>query len=154
MLNGRLDVLAWNPMAVALIADFAEMPRPNLVWYAFCDPRARSLYVEWEQMARHGIAQLRTATGLDPGNAATRALIDELTERSPDFRRWWDRQDVKGPGTGRKEYQHPLVGRLSLAYVGMLLPGTADQQLVTYTAPMGSPSQAALDTLADRLWAR
>lgn len=151
VLNSRLDVLAWNPMAVALIADFTEMPHRNLVWYAFRDPRARLFYVEWERMARQGVAQLRAATGLDPDNAATRALVEELAEHCPDFRRWWDEQDVKGPSTGHKEYRHPLVGRLSLDYVSMLLPGSVDQQLVTYTAPAGSPSQAALDALADRI---
>jgi hypothetical protein len=46
---------------------------------------------------------------------------------------------VKGPGIGRKEFDHALVGRLVLDYVGALLPGTLDQQLVTYTAPAGSP---------------
>ncbi|MEU6036973.1 helix-turn-helix transcriptional regulator [Actinomadura sp. NPDC047616] len=154
VLNGRLDVLAWNAMSAALVTDFAAMPRRNLIWFAFCDPRARSFYVEWELMARHGIAQLRAATGLDPGNAATRALVEELTERSPEFRRWWDRQDVKGPSIGRKEFQHPQLGRLSLDYVGMLLPGTVDQQLVTYTAAAGSPSEAALDELAERVATR
>ncbi len=151
MLNGRLDVLAWNPMAAALIADFTELPRRNLVWYAFCDLRSRSFYVEWERMARQGIAHLRAATGHDPGNPATLALIEELTERSPHFRRWWHWQDVKGPGTGRKEFRHPVVGRLSVDYVGMLLPGAVDQQLVTYTAVAGSPSLAALDELARRI---
>ncbi|GAA1568098.1 helix-turn-helix transcriptional regulator [Actinomadura kijaniata] len=148
VLNGRLDVLAWNAMAAALVTDFAAMPRRNLVWYAFCDPRARSFYVDWETMARQGVAHLRAATGRDPGDPATRELIEELTGRSEEFRTWWTWQDVKGPGAGRKEFRHPEVGRLTLDYVAMLLPGTLDQQLVTYTAPAGTPSQAALDRLA------
>jgi transcriptional regulator with XRE-family HTH domain len=150
VINGRLDVLAWNRTAAALLRDMAEMPesRRNMLRYVFGDPRARSFYVEWEKVARHGLAQLRTALGRDPDDPRIEAMIGELSESSPQFRSWWERQDVKGPGIGRKEYRHPEVGRLSLDYIGMILPGTPDRQFVTLTAPEGSPSQAALEKLA------
>ncbi|MDL4818364.1 helix-turn-helix transcriptional regulator [Actinomadura opuntiae] len=149
VINPRLDVLAWNGMAAALMPHLAEQPssRRNLLRYALCDPRARTFYLEWEEMARHGIAQLRAATGRDPDDPATRALVRELS-RQPGFRTWWDRQDVKGPGMGRKEYRHPVVGRLSLDYIGMILPGTPDHQFVTLTAPGEGPTRAALEELA------
>ncbi|WP_344593912.1 helix-turn-helix transcriptional regulator [Actinomadura vinacea] len=150
VINGRLDVLAWNRTAAALMCELAEQPEPrrNMLRYAFGDPRARDFYVAWEEVARHGVAQLRTATGRDPGDPANGALIRELADGSPEFRDWWRRQDVKGPGIGRKEYRHPVVGRLSLDYIGMVLPNTLDHQFVTLTAPEGSPSQAALEKLA------
>ncbi|MDT0308087.1 helix-turn-helix transcriptional regulator [Streptomyces sp. DSM 44917] len=153
VLNGRLDVLAWNPMAAALVTDFGALPpvRRNLVWYAFCDPRARTFYVDWEKAARHGIAQLRSATGRDPDDPATKALVGELAVHSEEFRTWWARHDVRGPSIGRKDYLHPEVGPLELDYVAMLLPGTPDHQLVVYTAEEGSPSQAGLDRLAKAL---
>jgi transcriptional regulator with XRE-family HTH domain len=149
VINPRLDVLAWNRTAAALMPHLAEAPpaRRNMLRYALCDPRARTFYVEWEEVARHGIAQLRTATGRDPDDPATRALVRELT-RTPHFGTWWDRQDVKGPGMGRKEYRHPVVGRLSLDYIGMVLPGTPDHQFVTLTAPEESLTRAALERLA------
>ncbi|MFC4911987.1 helix-turn-helix transcriptional regulator [Actinomadura gamaensis] len=148
VVNGRLDVLAWNRTAAALMCEVAELPEPrrNMLRYAFGDPRARSFYVDWEGVVRHGVAQLRAATGRDPGNPVTEALIRELS-RDAAFRDCWARQDVKGPGTGRKEYRHPVVGRISLDYIGMLLPGTAEHQFVTLTAP-DAESQAALDKLA------
>ncbi|MDT0342332.1 helix-turn-helix transcriptional regulator [Streptomyces litchfieldiae] len=150
VLNGRLDVLAWNRMGAALITDFSQLPpeRRNMLWFAFRDPLARTLYADWEWMARHGIAQLRTATGRAPDDAANKALVGELAVHSAEFRTWWARHDVKGPGPGRKELHHPRVGRLVLDCLAMLLPGTPDHQLVTYTAPEGSPSQAALEELA------
>ncbi|TDD64394.1 transcriptional regulator [Actinomadura darangshiensis] len=149
VINGRLDVLAWNRAAAVLFQDLAELPpsRRNMLRYVLADPRARAFYVEWEEVARHGLAQLRTATGRGPGDPATEALIGELS-RSPWFGAWWDRQDVKGPGMGRKEYRHPVVGRISLDYIGMVLPGTPDHQFITLTAPEDGPSRAALDKLA------
>ncbi|MFC6883309.1 MULTISPECIES: helix-turn-helix transcriptional regulator [Actinomadura] len=153
VVNGRLDVLAWNAMAAALLCDLAEQPEPsrNMLRYAFLDPRSRAFYADWETIALHGVAQLRTATGQQPGDPATEALIAELDAESPEFRACWERQDVKGPGSGSKTYRHPVVGTVTLDYVGMVLPGGGDLQFVTLTAPEGSPSQDALDKLADGL---
>ncbi len=123
-------------------------PRRNMLRYVFADPRARTFYVEWEEVARHGLAQLRTAMGRDPGDPRIKAMIDELSQCSPHFRTLWERQDVKGPGIGRKEYHHPAVGRLTLDYIGMVLPGTQDHQFITLTAPEDSPSHTALEKLA------
>ncbi|QUH02160.1 helix-turn-helix domain-containing protein [Saccharopolyspora erythraea] len=150
VLNARLDVLAWNRMAAALVMDFAELPagRRNLVWFAFCEDRARDFYVHWERMAMQGIAHLRAALGRAPDDPDTNALIEDISARSKQFRDWWSRHEVRGPGSGVKEFRHPLVGRMTLNYNALLLPGGGDQQLVMYTAPEGSTSQNALDLLA------
>src|SRR5436189_2864688 len=48
------DVLAWNRLAAALMVDFAEIPERerNFMRLLFTDPRMRSLYPEWEELAR------------------------------------------------------------------------------------------------------
>nr|WP_233612221.1 hypothetical protein [Corallococcus sp. AB045] len=42
------------------------------------------------------------------------ALIDELMEASPDFRRLWDEGDLQSHGTLRKQLVRPAVGELVL----------------------------------------
>jgi transcriptional regulator with XRE-family HTH domain len=150
VLNTRMDVLAWNRMYVAMCMDYGTLPRErrNAVWFTFCVPAARSLYVDWETAARQGIAHLRAAAGQDPDDPVTKALIGELSVKSPEFRKWWARHDVAVYSSGRKELQHPAVGHLVLDYQSFQIPNTPDQQLVLYTAPTGSPSQDALDLLA------
>ncbi|MCP2335905.1 helix-turn-helix transcriptional regulator [Actinomadura rupiterrae] len=145
VINGRLDVLAWNRAAALLMCELAELPESerNILRYVFGDPRARSFYANWDEVARHGVAQLRTATGRDPGNPKTEALIRELSS-DPTFRACWARQDVQGPATGMKAYCHPLVGRISLEYIGMLLPGVPEHQFITFTAA-DPASQVALE---------
>jgi hypothetical protein len=86
--------------------------------------------------------------GTESPKATTVSEATRAWEGEKEFRAWWPLHDAKGPGIGRKEFDHPLVGRLALDYVCAHLPGTLDQQLVTYTAPAGSPAQAALDRLA------
>jgi transcriptional regulator with XRE-family HTH domain len=149
VVNTRLDVLAWNRMYTALCGDFSLLPRErrNLVWQAFSDPATRTFHADWETAARQGIAHLRAAAAQDPDDPATKALIGELSVKSAEFRTWWARHDVAVYSSGRKELQHPTVGRVILDYQAFQIPNTRDQQLVLYTAPAGSPSQDALDLL-------
>src|SRR5438128_1658438 len=44
------DILAWNPLAAALMVDFGEIPERerNFMRLLFTDPRMRSLYPDWE----------------------------------------------------------------------------------------------------------
>ncbi|MBD2894976.1 hypothetical protein amrb99_39080 [Actinomadura sp. RB99] len=150
VIGRRMDVLAWNPMAAALITDFGALPagRRNLLWHAFCDPAARSLYVDWEQVARQGIAHLRLSAARHPDDPGIAALVGELSVKSEEFRTWWARHDVKDRGSGRKEFSHPAVGRFTLDYDALLLPDGPDQHLITYTAPKGGPAADALELLA------
>lgn len=119
VIGRRMDVLAWNSMAAALMAeDCAALPRSrrNLLWHAFCSPAARSLYVGWETAARQGIAFLRLSAGRCPDDPAIAALVGELSVRSEELRTWWAQHDVQDRGSGRKGFNRPLVGRLDLDY--------------------------------------
>jgi hypothetical protein len=44
------DILAWSPLAAALMVDFSEIPdrERNFMRLLFTDPRLRSLYPDWE----------------------------------------------------------------------------------------------------------
>src|SRR5512133_1037087 len=63
--NGRLDVLAANPLARALYAPvFADPARPvNLARFNFLNPHARTFWGNWERAADDTVAMLRTEAG-------------------------------------------------------------------------------------------
>jgi MmyB-like transcription regulator ligand binding domain len=48
------DILAWNPLAAALITDFAKVPTEKRYFahILFTDPAMKSLYADWELTAR------------------------------------------------------------------------------------------------------
>jgi transcriptional regulator with XRE-family HTH domain len=150
VLGRRMDVLAWNPLAAALIADFGALPaaRRNMIWTAFMDPAARDFYLDWEQVARESIAHLRIACGRYPDDAGLAGLVGELSVKSEDFRRLWSKHDVKEKGFGRKRLYHPAVGELVLDYEALALSDGGGKTLVTYTAEPGSPSEQALALLS------
>ncbi len=148
--NGRLDILYANGLAEALYSDvFQDANRPpNSARFLFLDPRARTLYVDWESVARDIVASLRGTAGRNRYDRALSDLIGLLSTRSDEFRALWARHDVRFHRSGTKRLQHPLVGDLTLSYESLELPADPSLTLVTYSAEPGSESNAALDELA------
>jgi transcriptional regulator with XRE-family HTH domain len=146
ILNRRMDVLAWNRGASALLTDFATLPpqERNLIRLTFLDDAYRALYADWPRAARECVAALRMEAGRDPNDQALTTLIGELSVRDPDFRTWWGSHQVRGPRQLAKTYQHPVVGTLTLDVQQFSVDTEPDQHLVAYTAPPDSPSQEAL----------
>jgi transcriptional regulator with XRE-family HTH domain len=151
--NGRLDVLAVNPLGLALYAPVFETPaRPaNLARFCFLDPRAGDLYPNWDDAADKSVNLLRTEAGRDPHNRALTALVGELTTRSREFAARWARHDVRLHRTGSKSFHHPVVGELTLAFDAMDLPADPGLTLTAYSAEPGTAAEEKLRLLSS--WA-
>ncbi len=158
--NGRLDVLAINPLGRALyspVFDDAVLVGPgrpaNLARFCFLDPQSRDFYPDWHGVADVTVALLRTEAGRDPGNRELTDLVGELATRSEEFRTCWAAHDVRLHQTGTKHFRHPVVGLLDVTFDSMPLPTREDRGLTMtcYSAEPGSPSQDALTLLTS--WA-
>ncbi|TGB09106.1 helix-turn-helix transcriptional regulator [Streptomyces sp. MZ04] len=148
--NWRTDILAWNPLYAALFTDFGALPpeQRNKLWMVFCHQEARSRFVDWEEKSRCLASCLRMGMGRHPGDPAYVELIAQLSAGSEDFRRIWADQDVSDKRHGHFALRHPAVGRFTLGYEYLHLPDDQDRFLITYTAEPGSPSEAALRSIA------
>ncbi len=148
--NPRADFLTGNRLAYALYSDaFTTLDRPvSLPRFVFLDPRARTFYRKWEDLASATAGSLRAEAARDPYDHDLTQLIGELSMRSDDFRRMWATHDVTQYRNGIQYFHHELVGDLELSYESFDLAGDIAQTLVVYTAEPGSPSEAALDRLA------
>lgn len=146
----RTEVLAMNPLARLLLADFPAMParQRQLIRWALLDPVARQRYVDWEPIVSSMVGTLRLDAGRHPDDPLLTELVRELTEQSEEFRRWWADHRVVERRDGGKRLDHPLVGRIDIAYEALQVTGEADQTLFVYTTEPGSPSQARLAELA------
>jgi len=151
--NGRLDVLAANPLAQALFAPvFADPARPvNHARFNFLNPHARHFWLDWERAADDSVAMLRTEAGRDPHDKALTDLVGELSTRSDAFRVRWAAHDVRLHRTGLKHIHHPVVGDLHLSYEVLELPADPGLSLIAFSAEAGSPDDDALKLLAS--WA-
>ncbi|KDR64533.1 helix-turn-helix transcriptional regulator [Streptomyces albidoflavus] len=151
--NGRMDVLAANPLARAFYADVYADPhnQANLARFNFLDPASRRFYPDWDLAADVAVAILRTEAGRNPHDKELHDLVGELSTRSDAFRTRWGAHDVRHHGTGTKRFHHPAVGALTLAYEGLEMATEPGLTLTVYTAEPGSPSDEGLRLLAS--WA-
>jgi transcriptional regulator with XRE-family HTH domain len=147
----RTDVLAWNRLGVALIADFDALPerQRNFARLMFGDETAaQALFTDWPAKARDLVAFLHVDAGRHPEDPALAELVGDLSLRSELFRRLWADHPVRDKGHATAGLRHPLVGTIELAYEALRLPDDPEQLLVTYSAPPGSDAAAALRLLA------
>ncbi|MFI7226862.1 helix-turn-helix transcriptional regulator [Nonomuraea angiospora] len=148
--DAKYDVLAWNPLAAALLTDFSVLPpgERNLIWRYFTDPRARERQDPdgaW-RFARESVADLRAAAARYPDDPGIRRLVDRLLAGSAEFAELWAGHDVTVRRSARKRINHPAVGWLELDCETLHVP-EGDQWIVLYTAAPGSPSYEALRLL-------
>jgi transcriptional regulator with XRE-family HTH domain len=152
--NGRTDLLAWNPLAGALMDEMlatATTTPPNFARFIFLEPVARRFYPDWEAIAGINVAQLRTAAGRDPHSKPLHDLVGELSTRSDHFRTLWGRHDVWEHQSGVKRFHHHVIGDLTLHFNGLDLVGGSAVQLTVLTAEPSSPDHDALQLLGS--WA-
>ncbi|MGW6980916.1 helix-turn-helix domain-containing protein [Streptomyces sp. NPDC054932] len=155
VLDGRNNVLAWNPLGHALLAghvDFASPDdpavRPNLTRMLFLDPHTRELYTDWKSEARVALAALRLVAGRNPEDRALAELIGSLMLQSPDFASLWSKHPVRDCTVGTKNLHHPVVGPLTLDFENLHLTDGTNHRMLLYSAPESSPSDAALRMLS------
>jgi transcriptional regulator with XRE-family HTH domain len=151
--NGRMDLLAANPLGRAFYTDvYASGGQPpNLARFTFLDPAARRFYPDWDAVADVTVAILRTEAGRDPHDKDLHDLVGELSTRSDDFRTRWGAHDVRRHGTGDKRFHHTLDGEVTLAYQSLEMTAEPGHALSIYAAAPGSPDDEALRLLAS--WA-
>jgi transcriptional regulator with XRE-family HTH domain len=144
------DILAWNPLAAALMVDFSEIPERerNFMRVLFTDPRMRSLYPDWEGLARSVVSYIRMEAARKPDDPRLAELVGDLSIRDEQFRQWWAGTHVAVKRRGTRTYNHPVVGEITLDWDPLTSDADPDQQLIIYTAEPGSRSEQALHELA------
>jgi hypothetical protein len=147
-----LDVLAWNPLAGALLGGFTGLPADerNLL-FLFTDPRADQTCPDRQATVAELTAMLRSQVAAEPGHPRAEELVARLTAASAEFTGLWARHDVEAATSGRMRLNLPLVGELSLDWDAYPMPGAPGPVLIVFTAPQDGPDAERLQRLADLL---
>lgn len=146
------DILAWNPLASALLTDFEKVPegKRNCVRILFTDHSMRTLHADWRAAARGCVSHLRMAAATYPDDPRLTGVVGELSVQDKDFGRWWGSSRVASRRQGMKRFHHPLVGELVLDRDTFTCGSDPDQELVVWSAEPGTPSYDGLRALASQ----
>jgi transcriptional regulator with XRE-family HTH domain len=142
--SASYDVIAWNPLAEALLGDPGDSP--NLARRRFLR-REEVLTTGHEDFGEIAVARLRAAADRYPHDPALAALLAELRAGSAEFTAIWETNPVRAAGHRTKTMIHPRVGPLRV-HCDVLAVPEDDQQVVFITADPDSPSARALRRLA------
>lgn len=142
--NQYLDVLASNGPGRALHAGMGIQDGDNTLRHLFVSPRARHAYVDYDEVARQAVANLRSLAGSDPGDPRLVALVGELSVASQLFATLWANAEVRGKSSGRKRIRHDRAGLLELEWSTLQVAGAPGQFLVAYQAVPGTRAECVL----------
>lgn len=144
------DIRAANPEALALFTGITDWPRPrwNTIRYLFAHPAARDLFRDWHDVATDALAHLRSRLANPSVDSdAASALIGELSSSSEEFRRLWERYDVRPRRSRPKRFHHPQVGPVTL-HQEILYLSHDGLRMNVYQAAPGSRDEANLTLLS------
>ncbi|MEU2978847.1 helix-turn-helix transcriptional regulator [Streptomyces hirsutus] len=151
VLGRHLDLLAWNPMAEALLGSPDSYPpdRLNMLLLLFDDTLTGERNCpDRERQALEYIGMMRAAVAADPTHPRATAITGELGIRSAEFGRLWARHDVRISVSGTKTFRVPEVSDLVLDWDTYPLPGRPGPVMLVFTAEPGSADADRLHLLA------
>ncbi|SHJ92468.1 Helix-turn-helix domain-containing protein [Pseudonocardia thermophila] len=134
VVNHRSDLLAWNDgfERLARPLGLLDGSPPNLARYVVTDPRARSAFLDWADVADEQVALLHARRR---GDCGTAQLVDQLAESAGDeFTRRWERRPVPDIHPRTIGVTHPQVGVLRLTPEPLTVAGPDAQWLTVLVA--------------------
>ncbi|MBV9423361.1 MAG: helix-turn-helix domain-containing protein [Solirubrobacterales bacterium] len=151
VLGRRWDYLAWNrPMEAVFSWKPTRDPLSrNHVWQMFMEPSRRELMPDWANGTRLLVAKFRADSARNLGDPAFEELIGALLSASPEFGKLWNKHEVAGISDGRKELEHPVVGRLEFEHAVFRHAEISEQRLVLYTPTCEHDTPAKLERLLE-----
>jgi transcriptional regulator with XRE-family HTH domain len=142
VLDRHWDAVLWNRAAAELFAGWlggrrGGAPR-NLLHYVFLEPAARRFIVGWPDRARRLVAEYRADTTAQRNDPVRQAMVQELVDRSPEFRQAWSSQAVLSRDGGRRAFNHPRRGRCEYEQLTLRIDGRPELKMTTLTRASGA----------------
>jgi transcriptional regulator with XRE-family HTH domain len=128
------DVVAWNKAAATILTDYSRLPpdKRNVLRMIFSDERVRAAQADWQSVARYVVSAFRADAARAGAGVEIQHLVDELSETSPEFRAFWNDNEITGQGEGVKRLHHHVLGAIELEFSTFAVEGRSDLNLMIY----------------------
>jgi transcriptional regulator with XRE-family HTH domain len=150
--NGIFDAVVYNSIADSIFHfDEYQGPRAgNQIWRMFMDPGRRRLYADWERCSRFSAGLVRGAYANRKDDLELLRLIDELCDRSTEFRNLWNERGREGASSWAPAgvlFDLPDFGVLSFVLIRLAVP-THPGWFVIFWQPADEDAARALKKMA------
>jgi transcriptional regulator with XRE-family HTH domain len=115
VLDRHWDAVVWNRPASELFVPWLgnqALAKRNLLRFVFEDPAARRFILNWGNRAARLVAEYRADTAAWRDDPVRKALVQDLSDSSPEFAAAWNSQQVLSRDGGRRAFAHPRRGRV------------------------------------------
>jgi transcriptional regulator with XRE-family HTH domain len=130
VLDRNWTALRWNVRAEHLFVGWLDATGDrNLLRFIFLEPSARSLIHDYANRARRVVAEFRADVSAHLNDPAIHRLVEDLSEASEAFKRYWHERMVLGREGGERTFDHPVKGFLRYEQVTFALAGHPDLKL-------------------------
>jgi len=133
--TARWDIVGWNKAATAVLADYSkiEPEQRNILKLLFLEQNRQSHFVSWEKVARSLVAIFRGEMVRSGATDAVQSLVDELCEKSAEFRDYWKDNEVMQLGEATKQLMHPEAGMITMELSSFMVDGRPDLKMLVYS---------------------
>ena len=135
VINARFDLLAWNTTYAEMVGGVDHLPIEDRNWLVLVltSSHWQASILDWEDTAARLVGRFRADMAAHTNETGWTSLVTRLRRESPEFERWWNRHDVRGPESFTKRYRHVDVGLMSFDYLQLSYGEPSAVKLATYT---------------------
>jgi len=147
LINSRFDIIESNAAHEEMFWDWHSLPcvHKNLLWCAGTEPRAREMFLNYDEEIPHMVARLRHGrlqTG-HIGEPEWEEDIRRLASLSPEFAGLWARHEVAAPAARTLRFRHSQAGPMTFTRTELDVSVMADLRIAVYS-PMDDDTRGRL----------
>jgi transcriptional regulator with XRE-family HTH domain len=145
LINARFDIIETNSAHEEMFWEWHTLPcvHKNLLWCAVTEPRAREMFLNYDEEIPYMVARLRAAYAQHVGDPEWDEDIRRLAGLSKEFAELWARHEVAAPAARTLRFSHPDVGPMTFTRAELDVSGTADLRIAAYS-PADDDTRARL----------
>src|SRR5208282_3273785 len=134
LINGRFDIVETNAAHEEMFWDWHSLPcvHKNLLWCAVTEPRARELFLNYDEEIPYLVARLRASYAQHIGDPEWDEDIRRLAGLSREFAELWARHEVAGPAARTLRFRHPEAGPMTFTRAELDVSAVAGLRIAVY----------------------
>jgi transcriptional regulator with XRE-family HTH domain len=151
VLNERWDILSWNGLAKSAFRDYEKLaPEDRNLLRILLLQSVDSLTPEdYDAMAHRVIPKFRVDYSQSGNPEAFNPLIEELSERSPTFKRLWNTPQIATKSVGMNRIRHPQLGSMTFEHSSYVPEGSPTLRVMIFV-PADDQTELRLRRLRQR----